>query len=338
MSDVAPSTPKMWAHFKPARPAKIITILVAFFTVALAQGNPNLKKRGLAYISTDASSKDIGLFTAQNSPLSWYYNWGARPANLDALEYVPMIHSPARPDDDIAAIRRLLGQNGGKRPTSVLVFNEPDGDTEGGGTDTSPEHVASVWLDKVAPLRTENPTVNFSLPATTGSPRGLEWLRRFNSSCFSRNPQRGCEFDFVAAHWYGDFAAMAGWLGQLHELWPDKPMWVTEFALPSPAEEPAVIGMLNQSLVFLDNTTWIQRYSWFGAFRTSGANTWTGERVSLLDDSGGLTDLGVAYMGGNATGFKKGDKAPGNNENEGLALRPMGGLVLLATLVCILMQ
>lgn len=316
---------------------QITTFLATIFTIATAQGNPGLKKRGLAYISSDSSSRDIGLFTAQNSPLSWYYNWGARPGSFNNLEYVPMIHSPSRPDNDVTAVGRLLGQGGGQRPTSVLVFNEPDGDTEGGGTDTGPEKVASVWLEKIAPLRAAHPGVNFSLPATTGSPRGLEWLQKFNESCFSKNPQRGCEFDFVAAHWYGDFIGMAGWLGQLHELWPDKPMWVTEFALPSPAEEDAVRNMLNQSLVFLDNTTWIQRYSWFGAFRTSGANEWTGERVSLLGDDGGLTELGASYLGGNVTGFKEGDKAPGTDENSGLALRPAASWSLLVTLGCILM-
>lgn len=153
-----------------------------------------------------------------------------------------------------------------------------------------------------------------SHPSTTGSPNGLDWLRRFNSSCYDIDPENGCPADFVAAHWYGAFAGLAGWLGTLNEFYntnstrkqPLK-IWVTEMALPQQSEENTV-GMMNQTLPYLDQLDYVERYSWFGAFRSDDANEWTGDSVALFDDDGGLTELGALYLG---DGFEEGQKGDG---------------------------
>ena len=98
---------------------------------------------------------------------------------------------------------------------------------------------------------------------------------------------------------------------RLHEAWPDQKIWVTEMALPQPADEEEVLGMMNQSLRWMDETGWVERYAWFGAFRDDEANSWTGDVVSLLDDDGGLTELGSVYMGGEAEGFPVGKSEQG---------------------------
>lgn len=291
---------------------------------------PN-SKRGLPYIYSDDSSDDFPLYNSPQSLLTWYYNWSPNPSfpssTTDTLQFIPMIHSLANIESDISTLQSLSLRNSEKY---VLVFNEPDGTTEGGGIDTSPRAVARAWMESIAPLRQEGWKV--SLPATTGSENGLEWLARFNESCYEISADngdedgdedeegrseangngsgRGCQVDFLATHWYGDFPGLASWLGTLHALYPDLNIWLTEFAIPSVDEEDT-LAMLNQSLTYLDELEYVVRYGWFGAFRAHEANEWTGDGVSLLDEGGGLTEVGVAYLGGEERGFEVGMEADG---------------------------
>ena len=258
-----------------------------------------------------------------------------------------MIHSATDAIPSIDTIQGILngswnipiaeGTNArGNRISHVLTFNEPDGDTSTGGTNSSPSHAAQVWQDVIAPLRSPPYNLKVSLPATTGSPRGLEWLRDFNTSCYRLNRTNGCAFDFIATHWYGDFGGLSSWLGQIHELYPSKPVWLTEFAIPRVSVEETA-GFMNQSLPYLDGLEYVERYSWFGAFRDDDANEWTGEGVSLFDGDGGLTALGTTWLGGQRDGFEEGEG--GGDGNGSGALRRHGisvGLgVLLAVVQCL---
>jgi hypothetical protein len=273
-------------------------------------------KRGLSWIGTSHSDSDNAIFSTSDSPITWYKTWGAWPissSGFSSLDFVPMIHSAENLDEDISTIKSLGGD-----VEYVLTFNEPDGDTSGGGTNMSPEDAAEAWEDIVGELG----GLKISSPATTGSGPGFEWLEKWNESCWEMYEDTGCEFDFVAAHWYGAFEGLAAWLGRLHEAWPEKEIWVTEFALPQPASEEEVEGMMRQSLEWMDETDWVSRYAWFGAFREDDANGWTGEVVSLFDDEGGLTELGSLYMGGNASGF-----AVGQGSDEGGAVGVRAGWV-----------
>jgi hypothetical protein len=204
--------------------------------------------------------------------------------------------------------------------THLLSFNEPDGTTGSGGSSISPEDAAKAYIDFVVPFRTGEKggrKWRISHPSTTGSPNGLEWLRKFNESCYEIDKENGCPSDFVAAHWYGAFDGLAGWLGTLDEFYNtnstrDQPLiiWVTEMALPQQDAENTV-GMMNQTLPYLDKLEYVERYSWFGAFRTDDANEWTGDGVALFDDNGGLTELGALYLG---DGFSEGQKGEGEED------------------------
>jgi hypothetical protein len=243
-----------------------------------------------------------------------------------------MIHSLENLEDDISTIRGLDFKNPDKK--YVMTFNEPDGAKSGGGTNIEPDDAAEAWAE-IAKLREDGYLV--SMPATTGSENGFEWLQSWNESCWDMYEETGCEFDFVNAHWYGAFAGLAAWVGRLHEAWPDYGVWITELALPEPADREEVVAMMNQSLRWLDQTEWVDRYAWFGAFREEDANGWTGDVVALLNDDGGLTDLGATYMGGEETGFVEGDK----DQEEGAAagMRVAWGVLVFAVGVssCILL-
>ena len=215
-----------------------------------------------------------------------------------------MIHSLDNLDRDISAIRSM------DKVEHILTFNEPDGTTDSGGSSISPRAAARAFIEDIMPMR-EKHDWKISLPATTGSGNGLNWLSSFNASCFALSPT-GCQFDFVAVHWYGDFQGMASWLGTLHALYPGKEIWLTEFALPQ-ADEEVTVAMMNQSLPFLDSLEWVSRYAWFGAFRRDDANEWTGDGVSLFDADGGFTQAGAVYAGGVGRGFEVGQSASRHN-------------------------
>ncbi|ETI20439.1 hypothetical protein G647_08474 [Cladophialophora carrionii CBS 160.54] len=328
-----------------------LLLLLSLLAYCIAQStNSSFPKRGLCYIGTDNSESDASIFTHRNSPLTWYYNYSPWPGPGSSLtrwttEFVPMVHSAS---DAVAAVDTIQGiLNGslrvpvastpsrrGNHIQHVLTFNEPDGDTSSGGSDSSPSHAAQVWLDTVAPLRGPPYNLRVSLPATTGSPRGLEWLRDFNASCYRLNRTAGCAFDFVAAHWYGDFVGLSSWLGQLREIYPAKPIWVTEFAIPSVSDEETE-AFMNQSLPYLDSLDYVDRYAWFGAFRQSDANEWTGDGVSLFDRDGDLTELGAVWMGGEQNAFEEGTSAgnDGGDDNGGGGVVRWDGRLLVLCLV-----
>lgn len=297
-------------------------------------------KRGLIAINTE-HPRDLTIFSRPNSPLTWYYNYSPWPTSeLTSWTtlFTPMIHSAGEASGAVDTIKAVVNGSAGialantpsepgNRITHVLTFNEPDGDTASGGSDATPRHAAEVYIAEILPLRSPPWNLRVGLPATTGSPRGLAWLRDFNESCFALRPADGCAFDFLATHWYGDRAGLADWLGQLHALYPHEAIWVTEFAIAA-LDADATRAFMNQTLPYLDGLEYVERYAWFGAFREDDANEWTGDGVSLLDDRGGLTELGATYLGGEAEGFEEGtgDGAAGGVELSRWLL--VGGLVL----------
>ncbi|KZM26234.1 carbohydrate metabolic process [Ascochyta rabiei] len=314
------------------------TLVLGLLATTQAQDS----KRGFAFIG-DSHAPDNKLLSSDNSPLAWYYNWSPYPnTNLiptGSLEFVPMIHGMDATQDGRteSAIRGLDKSN-----THLLSFNEPDGTTGSGGSSISPEDAARAYIDYVVPFRNGSKggrNWKISHPSTTGSPSGLEWLRSFNSSCYDIDPENGCPTDFVAVHWYGAFSGLAGWLGTLNEFYnanstndSNLKLWVTELGLPQESAD-ATVGMMNQTLPYLDSLDYVERYAWFGAFRTDDANEWTGDGVALFDDDGGLTELGALYMG---NGFKEGQKGGGADSAAGM--RRVNLAPVVAGLVAVLMS
>lgn len=288
---------------------------------SLALADEAKSKRGLAYIG-DSHKSDNDLLTSAESPISWYYTWSLWPAPVvgDRITFVPLVPSPKDASDDD------FGDRLAKLPessTHLLTFNEPDGTTDSGGSSLTPKDAARAYVDHITPLRdADGRSWKISHPSVTGSPRGLDWLRDFNESCWDLDKDRGCPVDFVAVHWYGNFEGLAGWLDQLRDFYhgggETPSFWVTEVALAQQDEE-ATKDMMNQTLTHLDDEDDVEGYAWFGAFRRDEANDWTGDAVSLFDDDGGLTDLGVLYLGGADKGFDEGQKGPGADDEDDAA-------------------
>ena len=295
-------------------------LYAGLFSIFTATAFAQDSKRGFAFIG-DSHQTDNELLTSDSSPLSWYYNWSPYPNSdlipADTIEFVPMIHGiDATEDDQTEQVIRGLPESS----KHLLSFNEPDGSTGSGGSSISPEDAAQAYIDYVVPFRNGDSGGRkwlISHPSTTGSPNGLDWLRRFNESCYDIDSENGCPADFVSVHWYGAFAGLAGWVGTLDEFYNtnstrDQPLklWITELALPQ-QDDDETVAMMNQTLPYLDDQENVERYAWFGAFRTDDANEWTGDGVALFDDDGGLTELGALYMG---NGFEEGQKGQGEED------------------------
>ncbi|KAF5657151.1 hypothetical protein FHETE_10601 [Fusarium heterosporum] len=272
----------------------------------LAESIDLSSKRGLAYHGDDHES-DNQLLTSNNSEIAWYYTWSLWPSGQigDSLPFVPLIHGVDDASD--SELEKRLNDLP-KSSTHLLTFNEPDGEKDTGGSSISAKDAAKAYLEYIVPLRDSKRKWSISHPSVTGSPRGLEWLRDFNESCYDID-DNGCPTDFVAVHWYGDAGGLENWLGSLREFYnetaPDARFWITEMALPKEDEE-ATFAMMNESLTSLDGNDAVQAYAWFGAFRTNDANEWTGKSVSFFDKNGGLTELGAEYLGGEEKGFEEG--------------------------------
>ncbi|KAI1340721.1 glycoside hydrolase family 128 protein [Xylariaceae sp. FL0016] len=274
-------------------------------------------KRGLSYVG-DTHAADYDILLSSNSPLSWYYNWSPYPVSSDIfqadIEFVPTLHGTDSLDGDIQQLDNLDDSS-----KHLFTFNEPDGTTSSGGSSIEPQDAAKAYIEQIVPLRDR---FQISHPSVTGSSRGLQWLDDFNSSCWEIDSESGCPADFVTAHWYGDFAGLSSWLGQLagwynksgSGLDGDLQVWISELALVQ-ASDDTTFAMMNQTLPYLDSLDYVAKYSWFGAFRPNEANDWTGDGVSLFQNDGGLSQLGAYYLGGQANGFDEGDKGNGANGN-----------------------
>ncbi|TRX90676.1 hypothetical protein FHL15_008451 [Xylaria flabelliformis] len=290
------------------------------FTNVIAQ-DESATKRGMSYIGdADSHNEDYNVLLSSKSPIDWYFTWSPVPAPSDIfpnetesrIEFVPALPSIDNLDDNIDALDRLPSSS-----KHLFTFNEPDGTTDSGGSSISPDDAAKAYIEKIVPLRDR---FQISHPSVTGSPRGLNWLKDFNSSCWEIDSENGCPVDFITAHWYGDFTGLSSWLDQLTEWYnqsrsgveKDVRVWLKEFALPQ-ADQDTTFAMMNQSLPYLDQLEYVEKYAWFGTFRPKEANEWTGDGLALFQGDGGLSELGAYYLGGEANGYQVGQQGQPSN-------------------------
>ncbi|KXH51313.1 hypothetical protein CNYM01_05247 [Colletotrichum nymphaeae SA-01] len=294
------------------RTSRILLASLALHSTTFAQSDlPS--KRGLAFQGDDHSA-DSQLLTSAKSLISWYYTWSTWPAQAlnSSIAFIPLVHGvDDASDSGLSSRLNALPESS----THLLTFNEPDGTTSSGGSSIDPEDAAKAYIEHIVPFRNSGSRKwNISHPVVTGSPQGIEWLQKFNESCYDID-DNGCPTDFVAVHWYGDATGLKNHLDGLRDFYnstsPDLKYWITEMALPKQSTD-ATLAMMNESLTYLDGLDYVEGYAWFGAFRKDEANAWTGNSVSLFDGDGGLTDLGALYLGGDEQGFEKGQKGEGN--------------------------
>ncbi|KAH6607318.1 hypothetical protein Trco_003631 [Trichoderma cornu-damae] len=266
-------------------------------------------KRGLIFIPNSATLQDNSIWVQSGSDLTWYYNYGNLPSSDYAsipqsrFEFVPMMWGVGpNPSQDFAFRDSVINLiNSGRNITHVLSFNEPDAPSSWGGSDVTPANAALAWIANFIPLQQRG--VKIGLPACTGAPSGLDWLQQFLGNCSrlisTGNTVQQCPYDFVPLHWYDNFEGLASHIGQYAATFPNKNIWVTEYAY---ANQPLLQTQqfYNTSASYMDSLSYLERYSYFGAFRSGVSNV--GPNATFLNNAGLLTDIGSLYLGFGLTG------------------------------------
>ncbi|TVY64207.1 Alkali-sensitive linkage protein [Lachnellula suecica] len=291
----------------------LLLTAAAIFPVASAQTtNLTSAKRGLVFVPSTKYPSDNQIWVENDSDLTWYYNYDATPSPAYAnrtqaeFEFVPMLFSPST--SFATTIQSLV--SGGTNISHVMTFNEPDGTSSTGGADLTPDAAATSWISQIEPLRKMG--IKAGAPAVTGSPGGFTWLASFFAACASQGTN--CTADFIPIHWYGDFGGLASHLGQVVGTYPNTSIWITEYALNN-ATLADTQGFYNTSAEYYDRLDYVDRYSYFGSFRSDVSNV--GPNAAMLNNKGELTDIGAWYLGMKATGNQPGGSAASSTRTVG---------------------
>jgi len=252
-----------------------------------APGNSTTGKTGLAWGGGDA---DITQFESQK--VSWYYTWG--PNNWvqgeNNLEYVPMFWGPKNQDSFSTYVNQeTIASQGIKH---VLGMNEPE---QTGQSNLTAAEAVQWWQTYMEPLRQYG--VSLGSPAMSAATRSKQWLIDFATACA---PVGGCNYDFLALHWYGiDTVKFTTYLEDIHTTFPDKPIWLTEFACHNfqdggeQCTYADAVAFMNTTQAWLDKQDYIHRYAWFGAMKNPVINPVN----ALMDQNGIINELGMQYTG-----------------------------------------
>ncbi|KAI1171994.1 glycoside hydrolase family 128 protein [Nemania sp. FL0916] len=291
---------------------------------AVAHAQTRSAKRGLVFVPNDKTPEDNKIWVQSGFDLTWYYNYSPTPSTAfsdqaqDKFEFVPMLFGNL---DDTSFLNTVNGLiDGGRKISHVLTFNEPDGSTQYGGSNIAPAKAAQVWVDNIIPLSQKG--VKVGLPACTGSNAGIPWLQQFLGNCSqiisTGGNQKNCSYDFVTLHWYGNFEGLASHMGEYSAAFPNKPQWITEYNFDN-QDLTSTQSFFNTSAEYFDRLDSVDRYSYFGSFRSDVSNV--GPNAVMLNNDGQLTDIGSWYLGGSATGV---------DPQSGLAARSQVSNMLLA--------
>ncbi|GJC90469.1 alkali-sensitive linkage protein 1 [Colletotrichum liriopes] len=211
-------------------------------------------KRGLAY--NDANLVNKFTDNKQCTECSWAYNWDSTDNGLvrHSLDFVPMLWSPqeehTRRWPQNADAMLLSGS------THILSFNECD------RPDQCNLDAASAAAAHVEYVNSYAGRARIGSPAISNSAaagQGLRWLELWVWACDGL----GCEYDFCAAHWYGNSVEdLLKHVASVHEICRGKPVWLTEFAIDVGSDEQHA-AFITAVAPQLDAVGYLERYAYF---------------------------------------------------------------------------
>ena len=225
---------------------------------------------------------------------NWFYKWSNNgDSDLDR-EYTPMAWGKGAADDDndIEIIKSKY------KSTHILAFNEPDDCNGQSGqygnmcvVDTSLTYYKNLLksgLRMVSPACRQDAVFN--------------WLNEFNSKAIDEN----IRIDVIAVHWYDwgsnpqnspnanpqdVFNRFVNYLESVHQMY-GLPIWITEFNANRHRNEWVHRQFLQLALPFLEETDYIERYSFFPP--TTGV-------ANFFDENNNFTQIGEFYYNFNSS-------------------------------------
>ncbi|KAI8623624.1 glycoside hydrolase family 128 protein [Xylariaceae sp. FL1651] len=261
-------------------------------------------KRGLIHIPNSNWPQDNSIWFGPGSDLTWYYNYGQEPSTQytsipqSQIEFVPQKWGQSSNPLDTSFstyVTQLIAN--GRAIKNVLAYNEPNYPYDWGGAQLDPSTAAIGWIADFIPLQLRG--VRIGLPAVNGDSGGLQWLDQFLGNCTQKLQRSSCPYDFLPIHYYNDFSGLQSLLNQVNSMFSPSHIWLTEFADPN-VDLATTQEFYKQAIPYLDGLSNVERYSWFGAFRSNVSNV--GANPTFLNNAGKLTDIGSWYLGGGATG------------------------------------
>ena len=224
----------------------------------------------------------------------WFYKWSNNgDSDLDR-EYTPMAWGKGAADDDndIEIIKNKY------KSTHLLAFNEPD-DCNGQSGQYGNMCVVDTSLTYYKNLLKSG--LRMASPACRQD-AVFNWLDEFNSKAIEEN----IRIDVIAVHWY-DWASnpenspnanpqdvfnrFVNYLDSVYEMY-GLPIWITEFNANRHRNEWVHRQFLQLALPFLEETDFIERYSFFPP---------TTEVANLFDENNNFTQIGELYYNFNSS-------------------------------------
>jgi hypothetical protein len=220
----------------------------------------------------------------------WFYKWSNNGNSDLDREYTPMAWGKGAADDDndIEIIKSKY------KSTHVLGFNEPD-DCNGQSGQYGDMCVVDTSLTYYKNLLKSG--LRMVSPACRQG-AAFDWLNEFNSKAIEEN----IRIDVIAVHWY-DWASnpenspnanpqdvynrFVNYLESVYELY-GLPIWITEFNANRHRNEWVHRQFLQLALPFLEETNYIERYSFFPP---------TTQVANFFDSNNNFTQIGELYNG-----------------------------------------
>ena len=258
-----------------------------------------MSKRGLAWPWDHPTSLFTSHFSTHSpARISWLFNWELwRPQNLPKeVQWVPCLRTAAQINDlepFLTDIKRNF------EVEYLLGFNEPEISDQ---ANLSVDEAVKLWREKVLPVKNKL-GLKLGSPGMSSDPaRALPWLDLFFEKL---GGPKGAEVEFLVLHWYGtEIEEMKKkWLSMMHERY-GLPVWVNEWACSRMGQgrssEEEVETFVREGCRWMDETEWLQQYSYFGLGQGRTVGEWVGEGSNFLDKSGGegkevLTRVGKVY-------------------------------------------
>ncbi len=260
---------------------------LVFFVGLLLMSHPAIAQK--AGVGAWENPRYTTLEWIERTPaLGWYYNWRPdqirhKKSYVRSVEFVPMIHGAYDVNKKIKSKLRV---------TTLLGFNEPDGN---GGS-----HQSSLSVKKAAALwpKLEARGLRLGSPATTrgGTLGRNSWQRKF----MDQVEAKGLRVDFMAVHYYskdGNVAEFKKWLKAVHAEY-NRPIWVTEFAMidwnrPGAVTHEQNAEFAKSAILMMEKLSFVERHAWFAA----NPYDWNGRipEVNLVDNNLRPTPVGRAF-------------------------------------------
>ena len=220
----------------------------------------------------------------------WFYKWSNNGNSDLDREYTPMAWGKGAADDDndIEIIKSKY------KSTHVLGFNEPD-DCNGQSGQYGNMCVVDTSLTYYKNLLKSG--VRMVSPACRQG-AAFDWLNEFNSKAIEAN----IRIDVIAVHWYDwgsnpqnspnanpqdVYNRFVNYLESVYELY-GLPIWITEFNANRHRNEWVHRQFLQIALPFLEETNYIERYSFFPP---------TTQVANFFDSNNNFTQIGELYNG-----------------------------------------